>query len=66
MIFSDKTGTLTMNKMIFKKCQINGAKYGEIMKNEVNLYFLHPQINNEEGMVESSVELLRKEIKSEK
>lgn len=39
MIFSDKTGTLTMNKMIFKKCQINGAKYGEMMKNEVNLYF---------------------------
>lgn len=29
MIFSDKTGTLTMNKMIFKRCTINGLKYGE-------------------------------------
>jgi|LauGreDrversion4_2_1035121.scaffolds.fasta_scaffold767479_1 P-type E1-E2 ATPase len=29
MIFSDKTGTLTMNKMEFKKCTIKGVKYGE-------------------------------------
>jgi phospholipid-translocating ATPase len=29
MIFSDKTGTLTMNKMIFKKCTINGIKFGD-------------------------------------
>jgi P-type E1-E2 ATPase len=36
MVFSDKTGTLTQNKMIFKKCQINGVKYGELKPNEVS------------------------------
>lgn len=37
MVFSDKTGTLTQNKMIFKKCQINGVKYGELKPNEVRI-----------------------------
>lgn len=27
-IFSDKTGTLTRNVMIFRKCSIGGVKYG--------------------------------------
>lgn len=27
-IFSDKTGTLTQNIMIFNKCSINGKSYG--------------------------------------
>lgn len=26
-IFSDKTGTLTQNKMNFKKCSVNGVAY---------------------------------------
>jgi P-type E1-E2 ATPase len=31
MIFSDKTGTLTQNKMEFKKCQVTGGlKFGEV------------------------------------
>ncbi|XP_016376089.1 phospholipid-transporting ATPase ID [Sinocyclocheilus rhinocerous] len=30
-IFSDKTGTLTQNIMIFNKCSINGHAYGEVM-----------------------------------
>ncbi|KAI1715096.1 cation transport ATPase (P-type) domain-containing protein [Ditylenchus destructor] len=30
-IFSDKTGTLTQNIMIFKKCSINGRSYGDLM-----------------------------------
>jgi P-type E1-E2 ATPase len=29
MIFSDKTGTLTMNEMEFKKCSVNTKVYGE-------------------------------------
>ena len=32
MIFSDKTGTLTQNKMEFKKCQVSGSlKFGEVV-----------------------------------
>lgn len=27
-IFSDKTGTLTQNIMVFNKCSINGRSYG--------------------------------------
>ena len=27
-IFSDKTGTLTQNIMVFNKCSINGRTYG--------------------------------------
>lgn len=34
MIFSDKTGTLTMNKMVFKKCQIAGRRVGDPDNND--------------------------------
>ena len=28
-VFSDKTGTLTQNKMMYRKCSVNGVIYGE-------------------------------------
>lgn len=53
MIFSDKTGTLTMNKMIFKKCSVMGIKYGEPLPSEII------SANNSDGMVKSGIEELR-------
>ena len=28
-VFTDKTGTLTQNKMMYRKCSVNGVVYGE-------------------------------------
>ena len=28
-VFSDKTGTLTCNQMVFKNCALNGISYGD-------------------------------------
>ncbi|KAM9977759.1 hypothetical protein ACTFIR_011631 [Dictyostelium discoideum] len=36
-IFSDKTGTLTKNEMVFKICSINGKIYGELPKDDCNI-----------------------------
>lgn len=47
-VFSDKTGTLTQNKMEFKKVSINGLIYGEPHENEVN-----------EGMCQSSIDKIQ-------
>ncbi|XP_060092630.1 phospholipid-transporting ATPase ID-like [Heteronotia binoei] len=33
-IFSDKTGTLTRNIMVFNKCSINGKSYGDVYDTE--------------------------------
>ena len=43
-IFSDKTGTLTKNKMVFKRCSVNNVVYGEPHEDEQE---------NDLGMVES-------------
>lgn len=44
-VFSDKTGTLTQNKMIFKKCTVNGVVYGDAVNSE----------DNPTGMVPSAI-----------
>lgn len=40
-IFSDKTGTLTENKMLFRKCTVNGADYNHAAS-ELEKDFLKP------------------------
>lgn len=39
-VFSDKTGTLTCNKMEFKRCSIAGIEYGAGNAQEFNSYQL--------------------------
>jgi phospholipid-transporting ATPase len=34
-VFSDKTGTLTQNKMEFKKCQIDNEVYGDATDQDI-------------------------------
>ena len=43
-IFSDKTGTLTRNEMVFKMCSIAGIKYGYVMFS-LNLLFFKSWIS---------------------
>jgi len=52
-IFSDKTGTLTKNKMVLKKCSVQGTVYGDLINGEKQL----------DGMCESSVKQIRKNIR---
>ena len=57
MILSDKTGTLTQNKMEFKKCQVSGGlKFGEIVDTSDSFT----------GMCQSGRDEVRAAIKTEK
>jgi magnesium-transporting ATPase (P-type) len=38
IIFSDKTGTLTENKMVFKSCSIHGQDYLQVVDNETSTF----------------------------
>eukprot|EP01128_Nolandella_sp_AFSM9_P004739 TRINITY_DN2183_c0_g1_i3.p1 TRINITY_DN2183_c0_g1~~TRINITY_DN2183_c0_g1_i3.p1 ORF type:complete len:1098 (+),score=280.47 TRINITY_DN2183_c0_g1_i3:18-3311(+) len=56
-IFSDKTGTLTANKMVFHECSINGTSYPDSGKGKLSSkvkkddhirdFFLHLALNHE-------------------
>lgn len=56
-VFSDKTGTLTQNKMEFKKCQIDNLVFGDPSEED-----LANDVPENEGMRESSVKLAAKSI----
>lgn len=59
-LFTDKTGTLTENLMLFKRCSIDGNVYTEKNCNG-NLYLLPPSGKEEEAVKLSSWEVKEEE-----
>ena len=53
-VFSDKTGTLTQNKMEFKKCQVGGDVYGNMNEQD-----MQAGISEYVGMIDSSVKVVQ-------
>ena len=51
-VFSDKTGTLTQNKMEFKKCFVGNKRYGDMTEQDIN-------VGDYIGMIESSVSVVK-------
>jgi len=58
-LFTDKTGTLTENLMVFRRCSINGNVYME-KDCDGNLYLLPPNGNEQEAIKLSSWEVKEK------
>lgn len=56
-VFSDKTGTLTQNKMEFKKCQASNAVWGNTTPEEVEAGIIE-----QPGMRETSAEVIRESL----
>ena len=56
-VFSDKTGTLTQNKMEFKKCQVGSEVYGHLTDQDIA-----QGVTEYTGMVSSSVKLVQSAI----
>jgi magnesium-transporting ATPase (P-type) len=50
-VFSDKTGTLTCNKMDFKRCSIAGVCYGAGNQEEFNGYQLLQNLEHHVGPI---------------
>lgn len=59
-VFSDKTGTLTCNKMEFKRCSIGGICYGAGNEHEFNAYELLNNLKNHEskGVIDEFLTLI--------
>ena len=54
-VFSDKTGTLTQNKMEFKKCQVGPHIYGDPTEEDLQ----NEAAQDYTGMISSSVEEIK-------
>ncbi|XP_075248083.1 putative phospholipid-transporting ATPase IM isoform X2 [Convolutriloba macropyga] len=54
-IFSDKTGTLTQNKMVFKMCSINGTSFGHSPSTQGDEFTKVEYIDDEQSRMTSSV-----------
>lgn len=61
-VFSDKTGTLTCNKMEFKRCSIGGICYGAGNEQEFNSYELLNNLAKEVNALYSKFEFINEII----